>query len=209
MALRRWFPICLSTLIGIAIMASTARASGMLPSGGDVHCHVVPAHEPTSAEKAYLAGNASQAESLYREALGKTPHDATLTAGLVRSLLREQKVDDATSAVATELATAPNSVPLLTASAEVQYRQGKIAQAFATVNEASAPAFFVSTRCMPQNGATSPQPTLSIRQTWIFAGRGSALCRSRSASINKSNFWRQLMEWTLKNERVRKRGFPI
>jgi hypothetical protein len=117
-------------------MASTARASGMLPSGGDVHCHVVPAHEPTSAEKAYLAGNASQAESLYREALGKTPHDATLTAGLVRSLLREQKVDDATSAVATELATAPNSVPLLTASAEVQYRQGKIAQAFATVNEA-------------------------------------------------------------------------
>jgi len=117
-------------------MASTARASSMLPSGGDVHCHVIPAHEPTAPEKAYLAGNANQAESLYREALGKAPHDAALTAGLVRSLLREQKVDDAASAVAAELAAAPNSVPLLTASAEVQYRQGKIAQAFATVNEA-------------------------------------------------------------------------
>jgi predicted aspartyl protease/Flp pilus assembly protein TadD len=128
--------MCLSALIGIAIMVSTARASSMMANGGDLHCHVVPAHEPTAAEKAYLAGNASQAESLYREALGKAPHDATLTAGLVRSLLREQKVDDAASAVATELATAPNSVPLLTASAEVQYRQGKVAQAFATVNEA-------------------------------------------------------------------------
>ena len=136
MRLRRWLPMCLSTLIGIAIMVSTARASSMMGNGGDLHCHVVPAHEPTAAEKAYLAGNASQAESLYREALGKAPHDATLTAGLVRSLLREQKVDDAASAVATELATAPNSVPLLTASAEVQYRQGKVAQAFATVNEA-------------------------------------------------------------------------
>jgi predicted aspartyl protease/Flp pilus assembly protein TadD len=134
--LRRWLPMCLSALIGIAIMVSTARASSMMANGGDLHCHVVPAHEPTAAEKAYLAGNASQAESLYREALGKAPHDATLTAGLVRSLLREQKVDDAASAVATELATAPNSVPLLTASAEVQYRQGKVAQAFATVNEA-------------------------------------------------------------------------
>jgi len=134
--LRRWLPMCLSTLIGIAIMVSTARASSMMGNGGDLHCHVVPAHEPTAAEKAYLAGNASQAESLYREALGKAPHDATLAAWLVRSLLREQKVDDAASAVATELATAPNSVPLLTASAEVQYRQGKVAQAFATVNEA-------------------------------------------------------------------------
>ena len=136
MRLRRWLPMCLSALIGIAIMVSTARASSMMGNGGDLHCHVVPAHEPTAAEKAYVAGNASQAESLYREALGKAPHDATLTAGLVRSLLREQKVDDAASAVATELATAPNSVPLLTASAEVQYRQGKVAQAFATVNEA-------------------------------------------------------------------------
>jgi hypothetical protein len=126
----------MSTLIAIAITASIARASVLEGNGDDVHCHVIPAHEPSPAEKTYLSGNASQAESLYREALGKTPHDAALTAGLVRSLLREQKVDDAASAVTAELAAAPNSVPLLTASAEVQYRQGRIAQAFATVNQA-------------------------------------------------------------------------
>jgi gag-polyprotein putative aspartyl protease/Aspartyl protease len=135
-SLHRWFPIFTSTLIGIAITASPARAGVLDGNGGDVHCHVIPAHEPSPAEKAYLSGNANQAESLYREDLGKAPHDAALTAGLVRSLLRDQKVDDAASAVAAELAAAPNSVPLLTASAEVQYRQGKIAQAFATVNEA-------------------------------------------------------------------------
>ncbi len=136
MSLRQWFPIFVSTLIAIAITASPARAGVLEGNGDDVHCHVIPAHEPSPAEKAYLSGNASQAESLYREALGKTPHDAALTAGLVRSLLREQKIDDAASAVATELAATTNSVPLLTASAEVQYRQGKIAQAFATVNQA-------------------------------------------------------------------------
>jgi predicted aspartyl protease/Flp pilus assembly protein TadD len=135
-SLRGWFPILMSTLIGIAIMARPARAAVLDGNGDDVHCHVIPAHESSAAEKAYLSGNASQAESLYREALGKAPHDAALTGGLVRALLRQQKVDDAASAVAAELAAAPNSVPLLTASAEVQYRQGKIAQSFATVNQA-------------------------------------------------------------------------
>lgn len=117
-------------------MVSTARASVMAASGDDLHCHVVPAHEPSAAEKAYLSGNASQAESLYREALGKSPHDAVLTAGLVRSLLREQKVEDAASTISAELSLAPNSVPLLIASAEVQYRQGKIAEAAATADQA-------------------------------------------------------------------------
>jgi predicted aspartyl protease len=131
---RRWFVVALCAVAGFSITAKRARA--LEPSGGDVHCHVLPAHEPSAAEKAFLDGNASQAESLYREALGKTPHDAALTAGLVRTLLHQQKVQDAASAITLELALAPNSVPLMTASAEVQYREGKIAEAFATVNQA-------------------------------------------------------------------------
>jgi len=135
-SLHRWFGIRLSAVIGLSILGSVAHASLVEPNGGDTHCHVVPAHEPSAAEKAYLGGNASQSESLYREALGKAPHDPALTAGLIRSLLREQKVDDAASTITAELSLAPASVPLLTASAEVQYRQGKIAEAFATVNQA-------------------------------------------------------------------------
>ena len=128
MSLHRWFLIGLC-VIGVSVVTGTAR-------GDDLHCHAAVAHEPSPAEKAFLAGNASQAESLYREDLAKSPHDAALTAGLVRSLLREQKVGDAASTITSELALAPNSVPLLTASAEVLYRQGKIAEAAATADQA-------------------------------------------------------------------------
>ncbi|MGO9088503.1 MAG: aspartyl protease family protein [Candidatus Sulfotelmatobacter sp.] len=136
MSLHRWFAICLSALIGVWMLVGTAQAEVMAASGDDLSCHVVPAHEPSPAEKAYLSGNASQAESLYREALDKSPHDAALTAGLARSLLRQDKVADAASTISSELSQTPNSVPLLTASAEVQYRQGKIAEAAATADQA-------------------------------------------------------------------------
>jgi hypothetical protein len=128
----RWFAIYLSVLIGTFIPLSTLCANA---NAEDLHCHVVPVHEASAAEQAYLAGDASRAESLYREALAKSPHDAALTGGLVRSLLREQKVDDASSAVAADLSLAPNSVLLLTASAEVQYRQGKIRDAASTADQ--------------------------------------------------------------------------
>lgn len=122
--------------LSVVVMASLAHAGALTPVADEgVHCRVVPAHDPSPAEKAYLDGKVSEAETLYRDALVKSPHDATLTAGLVRTLLREQKVDDAASAITAELA-APNSVPLLTASAEVQYRQGKIAEAATTADQA-------------------------------------------------------------------------
>jgi predicted aspartyl protease len=127
-SLHRWFLIG-RCVIGLSIVTGTARCD-------DLHCHAAVAHEPSPAEKAFLAGNASQAESLYREDLAKSPHDAALTAGLVRTLLREQKVADAASTISAELALTPNSVPLLTASAEVLYRQGQIAEAAATADQA-------------------------------------------------------------------------
>jgi Flp pilus assembly protein TadD len=108
----------------------------------DTHCHVVAPHEPTPAEKALLGGQAGQAETLYRDALSKTPHDPALVVGLVHALLRQQKVAEAESAVNTELATAPDSVPLLTVLGEVQYREGKIAEAAGTADKA-----YVADRC--------------------------------------------------------------
>ena len=97
MSHRRRSVICLTALLGLLVAGSTARADIILARSDDLHCHVVPAHEPSAAEKAYLDGNASAAEALYREALAKSPHDAAATAGLIRSLLREQKVEDAAS----------------------------------------------------------------------------------------------------------------
>jgi tetratricopeptide (TPR) repeat protein len=108
----------------------------------DTHCHIVAPHDPTPAEKALLGGQAGEAETLYRDALSKTPHDPALVVGLVHSLLRQQKVTDAESSVDAELATAPDSVPLLTVLGEVQYREGKIAEAAGTADKA-----YVADRC--------------------------------------------------------------
>ncbi len=101
----------------------------------NVHCHVVPAHEPSPAETAYLTGDAAKAESLYREALIKSPHNPELVSALVRTLLREQKVDDANTIIHSELVSAPTSVVLLTALGEVQYRQGNILESATTADQ--------------------------------------------------------------------------
>lgn len=103
---------------------------------GDEHCHVAAAHDALPADKAYLAGKLGEAEGLYREAVSQTPHDVELDAGLVRTLLRENKVDDASAAVQAAVAAKADSVPLMTVLAEVQYRQGKIAEAAATADQA-------------------------------------------------------------------------
>ncbi len=108
----------------------------------DTHCHAVLPHELSAAEKALVSGNAGEAENLYRDALSKTPHDATLTVGLVHALLRQQKVADAEAAARAELAGSPDSVPLLVALGEVLYREGKIAEAAASADKA-----YVADKC--------------------------------------------------------------
>jgi len=128
----RWSALCLAATAAVLISAGNANAA----ADDGLKCHVIAPHEPSAAEKAYLSGNASQAETLYREALAKSPHDAALTAALVRTLLREQKVADADSTITAELASAPNSAPLLTASAEVEYREGKLGEAATTADQA-------------------------------------------------------------------------
>jgi predicted aspartyl protease len=128
----------LISLFSLVILLNSALTAGAKAMGGDQNfsCHVVTAHEPSAAEKAYLSGDAKQAEALYREALGKSPHDPAAVAGLVRSLVREQKVDDASSMINAELTLAPDSVPLLVASAEVLFREGRVMDSAKTADKA-------------------------------------------------------------------------
>lgn len=71
-----------------------------------------------------VSGKFADAEDLYRTAIAQKPNDEELTAGLVRVLLAEQKVDDAAAMVQTALGKDAQSAPLLTALALVQHRQG-------------------------------------------------------------------------------------
>jgi predicted aspartyl protease len=87
-------------------------------------CSVRQPHPLTEEQLAVIRADLPQAETLYRQKVAHQPKDYELMAGLVRTLLAEQKVDEAESTVKAALAAAPHSAELLTALAEVQFRQG-------------------------------------------------------------------------------------
>jgi predicted aspartyl protease len=125
-----------------ALLLSTLFLAFVPIRADDTRCHVAAAHDPTPAENALTSGKLDDAEKLYREAVSKSPHSPEDDAGLIRTLLIEQKIDDAASAAQSALAAKPDSVALLTALAEVQFRQGKIAESAGTADQA-----FRSDRC--------------------------------------------------------------
>jgi tetratricopeptide (TPR) repeat protein len=124
----------LSLLGPVLLLVLASGLAGF--ANADEHCHVAAAHDTLPADKAYLAGKLGEAEGLYREAVSQSPHDAELDVGLVRTLLREHKLDEASSTAQAAVAAKSDSVPLLTVLAEVLYRQGKVAEAAGTADQA-------------------------------------------------------------------------
>ncbi len=99
-----------------------------------ISCPVIKHNPPSDAEKALLAGDYAKAENLYRAAAAARPGDVDATAGLVRALLHQQKVQEAADVVKVALAAAtnpaapaaaPNVAALVTLRGEVEFRQGK------------------------------------------------------------------------------------
>jgi len=90
-----------------------------------VNCNVVTHNPPSEADKALAAADYGKAAELYRAQLAKQPGDDDLIAGLVHSLLRQQKVQEAADAANASLAAHANSPALLTLRGEVQLRQGE------------------------------------------------------------------------------------
>jgi len=72
-----------------------------------------------------LAGDFAKAEGLYQAALAKSPGEPNLANGLVRSLLRQQRVLDAASAVQSLIGDKPAPATLLTLRGEVELSQGE------------------------------------------------------------------------------------
>ena len=108
-----WLGICMCGLLLSAGLPAFAVA-----------CKVAAAHVPSEAESAFLKGDFDQAVTLYQAQLKLKPDDPETINGLVNALLRQQKVTQAAAAVEKGLATQPKSTVLLTAKAEVLYRQG-------------------------------------------------------------------------------------
>jgi predicted aspartyl protease len=99
-------------------------AACLIPLAHANQCSIAQPHPLTEEQLALIRGDLARAETLYREKAAQQPKNHEMTAGLVRTLIAEQKADEAESTVKAALASAPQSVELLTAQAEVQYRQG-------------------------------------------------------------------------------------
>jgi tetratricopeptide (TPR) repeat protein len=118
-----------SALVAVLLLLSLQA----IASGDDTK---PPANNPqlAAADELYRAGKFAEAEASYR-ALLKT--DAKLVpaqlvptqVGLVRAMLRQQKIDEALDAVNTALATQPNAAALLAAKGDVQFRLGEMPEA--------------------------------------------------------------------------------
>lgn len=99
-------------------------------------CTVRRAHELSEGEKELLAADYAEAEAWFGDALAKQPGSEELTAGLVSTLLREQKVKEAADTIAAALKTAPESAALISLRGEVELRQGFPWLAVASANDA-------------------------------------------------------------------------
>jgi predicted aspartyl protease len=88
------------------------------------NCSIAQPHPLTPEQIAMISGNFTQSETLYRQDVAKNPKDPELIAGLARVLLAEEKIDEADASIRAALAGDPQSPILLTALAEIQFRQG-------------------------------------------------------------------------------------
>lgn len=82
-----------------------------------------------AADQLYNSGKFTEAIDKYQALLKADPKLVAAQAGLVRCLLREQKVDDAFTTASSALAAQPTSPPLLAAMGDVYFRRGDMTEA--------------------------------------------------------------------------------
>ncbi len=121
----------------LVLIASVFVAAAGHLRGQTAACSAVAPRSPTPADTAYINGDYTTAESLYAQALTENPHDAALSAALVRTLLRERKLAQAAEQANIGLATNPHSADALVALSEVQLREGQPWLAGETLDKAA------------------------------------------------------------------------
>lgn len=85
--------------------------------------------ELAAADQLYRAGKFAEAEASYQALLKTDSKLVPAQVGLVRAMLRQQKVDEALDAVNTALTAQPNAAALLAAKGDVQFRLAEMPDA--------------------------------------------------------------------------------
>jgi len=114
--------LCFALLLSSALWLLTAAQAG--------HSQTAPANPAlAAADQLYTTGRFAEAADNYQAILKTDPKLVAAQAGLIRSLLREQKVDDAQTAATSALAAQPNSPPLLAVMGDVDFRLAQMPEA--------------------------------------------------------------------------------
>ncbi len=82
-----------------------------------------------AADQLYRSGKFAEAEASYQALVKTDPKLVPAQAGLVRAMLRQQKVDEALEAVNAALAAQPNAAALLAAKGDLQFRLAEMSDA--------------------------------------------------------------------------------
>jgi tetratricopeptide (TPR) repeat protein len=111
-----------------SLVAAVLLISLQLMFGDDTKA---PAIRPelAAADQLYRAGKFAEAEAGYRALLNTESKLVPAQVGLVRAMLRQQKIDEALDTVNNALTVQPNSATLLAAKGDVQFRRAEMSGA--------------------------------------------------------------------------------
>ena len=99
-----------------------------LASGDDTKPTAI-SPELAAADQLYRAGKFAEAETSYQAILKTDTRLVAAQVGLVRAMLRQQKIDEAFDAANAAGAQPPNAAALLAAKGDVQFRRGEMSDA--------------------------------------------------------------------------------
>jgi hypothetical protein len=123
----------LRSFIFTTILVSASALIAQTPA-----CPRIAAHELTPAEQAYHDGHYGHAEDLFGAELLQHPNDEALVASFVQTQLRENKLAEAAARLQPALDAGQHSAVILTARAELEFRQGQPWTALQTLDTAAA-----------------------------------------------------------------------
>jgi tetratricopeptide (TPR) repeat protein len=110
-----------------ALVAALLSLSLQLIMLGDDTKTIDPA--VAAADQLYRAGKFAEAETSYQALLKTDSKVVPAQVGLVRAMLRQQKIDEALESVNAALTAQPDSAALLAARGDVQFRRGEMSPA--------------------------------------------------------------------------------
>jgi tetratricopeptide (TPR) repeat protein len=113
-------PILISVLVFISFRLTAVDESAKAPA---------PEADLASADQLFRSGKFADAETSYQAILQKDAKLVPAQVGLVRSMLKQQKIDDSLDAVNKALTLTPDSAALLAVKGEVQFRRGEMSAA--------------------------------------------------------------------------------